>query len=215
MHVGRRTKRGRAIVVLLLDEDVPDEVMEEVEKAVEADFARHRPVGTMKRRALADGPDARTGFGSSAPVGRLRDDRGGPGVQGQAARGGARQAPEPAAASASRRELDRGQRVRRGSSSSGRARRVRAREMVTVPQGRMAPDRKPRPGPGGHHRGPAWAVSRRGRYHPPAGRLWPRRRAESPPRRGATGRSSTPAGWRRPPAIPGPARRARMGARRQ
>ncbi len=40
MHVGRRTKRGRAIVVLLLDEDVPPEVMEEVEKAVEADFAR-------------------------------------------------------------------------------------------------------------------------------------------------------------------------------
>jgi D-3-phosphoglycerate dehydrogenase / 2-oxoglutarate reductase len=40
MHVGRRTKRGRAIVVLLLDEDVPDEVAEEIEKAVEADFAR-------------------------------------------------------------------------------------------------------------------------------------------------------------------------------
>jgi D-3-phosphoglycerate dehydrogenase len=40
MHVGRRTKRGRAIVVLLLDEDVPAEVMEEVSKAVEADFAR-------------------------------------------------------------------------------------------------------------------------------------------------------------------------------
>jgi D-3-phosphoglycerate dehydrogenase len=40
MHVGRRTRRGRAIVVLLLDEDVPPEVMEEVVKAVEADFAR-------------------------------------------------------------------------------------------------------------------------------------------------------------------------------
>ena len=40
MHVGRRTKRGGAIVVLLLDEDVPPEVMEEVSKAVEADFAR-------------------------------------------------------------------------------------------------------------------------------------------------------------------------------
>src|SRR5262245_11691284 len=40
MHVGRRTKRGRAIVVLLLDEDVADEVVEEVEKAVQADFAR-------------------------------------------------------------------------------------------------------------------------------------------------------------------------------
>src|SRR6266508_374087 len=40
MHVGRRTKRGRAIVVLLLDEDVPPEVMEEVVKAVAADFAR-------------------------------------------------------------------------------------------------------------------------------------------------------------------------------
>jgi D-3-phosphoglycerate dehydrogenase len=40
MHVGRRTRRGRAIVVLLLDEDVPPEVMEEVIKAVDADFAR-------------------------------------------------------------------------------------------------------------------------------------------------------------------------------
>src|SRR5262245_58733225 len=40
MHVGRRTKRGNAIVVLLLDEDVPPEVTEEVAKAVEADFAR-------------------------------------------------------------------------------------------------------------------------------------------------------------------------------
>jgi D-3-phosphoglycerate dehydrogenase len=40
MHVGRRTKRGRAIVVLLLDEQVPPEVMEEVGEAVKADFAR-------------------------------------------------------------------------------------------------------------------------------------------------------------------------------
>lgn len=40
MHVGRRTRRGRAIVVLLLDDDVPPEVMEEVSKSVEADFVR-------------------------------------------------------------------------------------------------------------------------------------------------------------------------------
>jgi D-3-phosphoglycerate dehydrogenase len=40
MHVGRRTRRGRAIVVLLLDDDVPGEVMDEVTKSVEADFAR-------------------------------------------------------------------------------------------------------------------------------------------------------------------------------
>jgi D-3-phosphoglycerate dehydrogenase len=40
MHVGRRTKRGRAIVVLLLDEPVPPEVVEEVAKALSADFAR-------------------------------------------------------------------------------------------------------------------------------------------------------------------------------
>ena len=40
MHVGRRTRRGRAIVVLLLDDDVPAEVLEEVSKSVEADFAR-------------------------------------------------------------------------------------------------------------------------------------------------------------------------------
>ncbi|HUG38758.1 MAG TPA: ACT domain-containing protein [Candidatus Limnocylindrales bacterium] len=40
MHVGRRTKRGNAIVVLLLDEDVAPEVMEEITKAMDADFAR-------------------------------------------------------------------------------------------------------------------------------------------------------------------------------
>jgi D-3-phosphoglycerate dehydrogenase len=40
MHVGRRAKRGNAIVVLLLDEDVSPEVMQEVSTAVEADFAR-------------------------------------------------------------------------------------------------------------------------------------------------------------------------------
>lgn len=46
MHVGRRTKRGGAIVVLLLDEDVPPEVLEEVSKAVEADFTRVIRLGT-------------------------------------------------------------------------------------------------------------------------------------------------------------------------
>jgi D-3-phosphoglycerate dehydrogenase len=40
MHVGRRTRRGGAIVVLLLDDDVPAEVMEAVGKSVEADFLR-------------------------------------------------------------------------------------------------------------------------------------------------------------------------------
>jgi D-3-phosphoglycerate dehydrogenase len=40
MHVGRRTKRGRAIVVLLLDEDLTPEQLAEVARAVEADFAR-------------------------------------------------------------------------------------------------------------------------------------------------------------------------------
>ena len=40
MHVGRRTKRGRAIVVLLLDEDLTPAQIREVATAVEADFAR-------------------------------------------------------------------------------------------------------------------------------------------------------------------------------
>jgi D-3-phosphoglycerate dehydrogenase / 2-oxoglutarate reductase len=40
MHVGRKTKRGRAIVVLLLDEDLTAEHVSEVARAVEADFAR-------------------------------------------------------------------------------------------------------------------------------------------------------------------------------
>jgi D-3-phosphoglycerate dehydrogenase len=40
MHVGRRTKRGRAIVVLLLDEDLTAEQVGAVARAVEADFAR-------------------------------------------------------------------------------------------------------------------------------------------------------------------------------
>jgi D-3-phosphoglycerate dehydrogenase len=40
MHVGRRTKRGRAIVVLILDEDLTAEQIADVARAVEADFAR-------------------------------------------------------------------------------------------------------------------------------------------------------------------------------
>jgi D-3-phosphoglycerate dehydrogenase len=40
MQVGRRAKRGRAIVVLSLDEDLTAEQIEELRAAVEADFAR-------------------------------------------------------------------------------------------------------------------------------------------------------------------------------
>ena len=40
MHVGRKTKRGRAIVVLILDEDLSAGQLDEVARAVEADFAR-------------------------------------------------------------------------------------------------------------------------------------------------------------------------------
>jgi D-3-phosphoglycerate dehydrogenase len=40
MHVGRRVKRGRAIVVLILDEDLAAEQVAEVARAVDADFAR-------------------------------------------------------------------------------------------------------------------------------------------------------------------------------
>ncbi len=40
MQVGRRAKRGRAIVVLTLDEDLTPEQLEELRAAVEADFAR-------------------------------------------------------------------------------------------------------------------------------------------------------------------------------
>lgn len=40
MHVGRKTKRGRAIVVLILDEELAPEQLADVARAVEADFAR-------------------------------------------------------------------------------------------------------------------------------------------------------------------------------
>ena len=40
MHVGRRVKRGRAIVVLILDEDLSPEQVDEVARGVDADFAR-------------------------------------------------------------------------------------------------------------------------------------------------------------------------------
>jgi D-3-phosphoglycerate dehydrogenase len=40
MHVGRKTKRERAIVVLVLDEDLTPTQVTEVARAVEADFAR-------------------------------------------------------------------------------------------------------------------------------------------------------------------------------
>jgi D-3-phosphoglycerate dehydrogenase len=40
MHVGRKSKRGRAIVVLMLDEDLTNEQVADVAGAVEADYAR-------------------------------------------------------------------------------------------------------------------------------------------------------------------------------
>jgi D-3-phosphoglycerate dehydrogenase len=40
MHVGRKAKRGRAIVVLILDEDLSSDQVTGVARAVEADFAR-------------------------------------------------------------------------------------------------------------------------------------------------------------------------------
>ena len=40
MHVGRRIKRGRAIVVLILDENLTSAQVTEVAGAVDADFAR-------------------------------------------------------------------------------------------------------------------------------------------------------------------------------
>jgi D-3-phosphoglycerate dehydrogenase len=40
MHVGRRIKRGRAIVVLILDENLTPAQVAEVARAVDADFAR-------------------------------------------------------------------------------------------------------------------------------------------------------------------------------
>jgi len=40
MHVGRRIKRGRAIVVLILDENLTPGQVTEVARAVDADFAR-------------------------------------------------------------------------------------------------------------------------------------------------------------------------------
>jgi D-3-phosphoglycerate dehydrogenase len=40
MHVGRRAKRGRAIVVLILDEDLTNEQVDEIARALDADFAR-------------------------------------------------------------------------------------------------------------------------------------------------------------------------------
>jgi D-3-phosphoglycerate dehydrogenase / 2-oxoglutarate reductase len=40
MHVGRKTKRGRAIVVLILDEDLAPAQVADVARAIEADFAR-------------------------------------------------------------------------------------------------------------------------------------------------------------------------------
>jgi D-3-phosphoglycerate dehydrogenase len=49
MHVGRRTPGGRAIVVLLLDDDVAPEVLDEVRKAVRAEFARIIRLGSGGR----------------------------------------------------------------------------------------------------------------------------------------------------------------------
>ena len=40
MQVGRRAKRGRAIVVLTLDEDLTAEQLDELRTVIEADFVR-------------------------------------------------------------------------------------------------------------------------------------------------------------------------------
>ena len=40
MHVGRRVRRGHAIVVLILDEDLTPEHLDELTRAIGADFAR-------------------------------------------------------------------------------------------------------------------------------------------------------------------------------
>jgi hypothetical protein len=40
MQVGRKVKRGGAIVVLILDEDLGPGDLDEVARAVDADFAR-------------------------------------------------------------------------------------------------------------------------------------------------------------------------------
>jgi len=40
MHVGRKSKRGRAIVVLILDEELSPPQLAEVARTVQADFAR-------------------------------------------------------------------------------------------------------------------------------------------------------------------------------
>jgi D-3-phosphoglycerate dehydrogenase len=45
MHVGRKSKRGRAIVVLLLDEELTPDQLDDVARQVEADFARRIRLG--------------------------------------------------------------------------------------------------------------------------------------------------------------------------
>jgi len=55
MHVGRRTPGGRAIVVLLLDDEAPPDVVDEVAKAVQADFARSIRLDVPQPAPGADG----------------------------------------------------------------------------------------------------------------------------------------------------------------
>ena len=97
MHVGRRTRRGRAIVVLLLDEDVPAEVMEEVSKSGGGRLRPRDPAVTAEpgERAARDPREARRL--RDAALGRVQTLEEGRGLQGQAARRRAR----PAAAACS------------------------------------------------------------------------------------------------------------------
>jgi D-3-phosphoglycerate dehydrogenase / 2-oxoglutarate reductase len=56
MHVGRRARRGRAIVVLLLDEKLSPAQVAEVARAVDSDFARLIDMGGLDRAPQAPRP---------------------------------------------------------------------------------------------------------------------------------------------------------------
>ena len=164
MHVGRRTRRGRAIVVLLLDEAVAPRGHGEVSQGGGGRLRPPHPAravtapgGARPRpwRRTAQPPSSSRGRGAATRRSR------GAGVQGEAARRRAR-----AAASACRSTAT--------GPSTGRSWRARPRSPSTAGAGACVPaSRSPCPaGPG--TRTKMGRVSCRHRRSPSSGRIWAR-----------------------------------------
>ncbi len=126
-------------------------------------------VAELQRREMAEVGAASHG---AAALGALHRDGRGPGVQGQADRGGARRPPQPAKAPATGRTLGGGAGHRHGDHRLGHHSGAQQPERLHPRQNRTPPGKPEEPAPA-PHRSADRPLSRRGRYSAPGGRLPP------------------------------------------